>query len=458
MRRMALTVACATLMAGAAARGEESDAQPAKLFESLDTNHDGAVAADEVSEERKRFFERLVRLGDKDSDARLTQDEFVAALSIKEEPVADENEAADGPRRFPDPGQMFDRLDRNKDGKLTKDELPEPAKERLQRLFERVGKDELTREDFLRSMERRGDRGGPPGGLGRPDGERMARQDGDRGPDGGPPRDGNRPGDGDRGRGPEGRGPEGRGPDDRGPNDRGPGDRGPGPGGPDGRGSEGRGPMGPGGFRGGPALVRILDEDRNGRISKDELAKAADKFGELDRNDDGQLEPSELMGFPGGFGRGMGPGGDRGFGQGFGPGRGRGGEMARGDGPPRRPEGDRPYGDRPGPDGDRRGPEGDRPHPPAGRGPDGDRPREGDRPRPEFGRGERGRGPEGDRGPEFLMRFDLDHDGAVSKDEAPERMKERFDSLDENEDGKVTAEEFQAVIIRRYGLEDRRRD
>lgn len=42
----------------------------------------------------------------------------------------------------------------------------------------------------------------------------------------------------------------------------------------------------------------------------------------------------------------------------------------------------------------------------------------------------------------FLQRFDKDSDGKVSKDEAPDRMKERFDSLDTNKDGFLDAGEL----------------
>lgn len=42
----------------------------------------------------------------------------------------------------------------------------------------------------------------------------------------------------------------------------------------------------------------------------------------------------------------------------------------------------------------------------------------------------------------FLQRFDKDSDGKVSKEEAPDRLKERFDSLDTNKDGFLDAGEI----------------
>jgi predicted O-methyltransferase YrrM len=81
----------------------------------------------------------------------------------------------------------------------------------------------------------------------------------------------------------------------------------PGPGGPP-RGGEGRGDMG-------SPLVRLLDADRDGVISGDELGNAAAKLKELDTNQDGKLSADELRGQ-----MRFGPGGPRG-----GPGAGFGG-------------------------------------------------------------------------------------------------------------------------------------
>jgi Ca2+-binding EF-hand superfamily protein len=548
MKRLALSAACASAVAfGVTARGEEPAQEPAKLFESLDANNDKSLTSDEVSEERKSFFDRIVRIGDKDKDGKLTSEEFVAALSQKEEPVAQPGgEGRPERRRGEGLGQMFERMDRNSDGKITKDEIPDQApeeiKSRFNALFERIGKDELSREDLAKLFQ-----GGRPPGAGNAGGgraelsvevfkrwdrngdEKLSREEipefarervgklfdklgGDtvsfeqltkaaerkeekreeKGKEGQP---GERPAE-NVARGDERR-PEGdRRPDDRRPED---GEmRRPegGPGGPGGRGFPGG--QGFGGGRGFTlAIVRILDSDENGQLNRDELAKIVDKFGELDRNEDGQIDTRELMGVPGGpgFGGQMGPGG------GFGRPQGDRGNDRR----PARPEFDREPGNRgpegQGPDGrgpDGRGPEGDRPRPdgqgPEGRGPGGDRGPEGrgpgdrgpeargpegDRPRPEDGQfanadrprdGER-RGPEGDRprdgerrGPQFgpggrgplgLGRLDRDGDGAISKDEATEQMREKFEKLDADSDGKVTFEEFHLAIAREYGFDQR---
>jgi Ca2+-binding EF-hand superfamily protein len=129
---------------------------------------------------------------------------------------------------------MFTRLDKDGDGKLTKDELPERARERMARLFDKIGKEEITKDEFLKLRARRGGDGkGLKGRRGRPG----QRPEGGKGPR--------------RGRGPEQ-----------------------------------------------PHLLRVLDTDNDKMLSKEELAKAADKFDELDKNKDGKLDGPELVGPP----------------------------------------------------------------------------------------------------------------------------------------------------------------
>lgn len=151
----------------------------------------------------------------------------------------------------------------------------------------------------------------------------------------------------------------------------------------------------------GPAFVRLLDKNDDGVLSRDELARAAEIFAELDHNQDGKLDMPELMGFPGG-------------------------PMAGG---PR--EGDRPRmeGDRPRGEGDRPRGEGDRPRP------------EGDRPRGE-GRPDVGG---------IIERFDTNKDGQLSKEEAPERMRENFSRIDADGNGLVTVEELRSAFAAREG-------
>lgn len=136
------------------AGGAEDD-----LFTKLDANKDGYVGLDEVEGDRRALFERMLRSADKDSDKRLSKDEFQAGLKETEEPRRPlaGGEGRPGGGIF-DPRQVFERNDANKDGKLSKDEAPERMKEN----FDRMDADSdgfVSSEEFVRAAARFG--GGP---------------------------------------------------------------------------------------------------------------------------------------------------------------------------------------------------------------------------------------------------------------------------------------------------------
>ena len=346
---------CAALVVGGATCvwGQEGP------FEKLDANKDGVITADEVEgEEQKSFFNRALRLHDKDGDKELTKAEFAAATQrpAGDRPQADrprdgerprtdrprdgeqprgdrprDGERPDRPRDgqtrrpdgLPDAGrqaaeQMFRRWDANEDGRLSADEVPAERREMFRRITERldaVDEKGITLEQFSRVAM--GMMVGPPG-------------------------------------------------------------------------------FGPGAPPGMPgmAVLRVLDGDANGELSKEEIAGAAAALAKLDRNEDGKLSRDELSpGFGGGF--------------------------------PGRPGEGRP--DQPRPDGR----------------PDG-RPREG---RPADGEQIRAR----------LKEMDTNGDGKISKEEAQGRIKENFESFDANSDGQIDEAEIRARFVRgREGADGRR--
>jgi Ca2+-binding EF-hand superfamily protein len=151
-----------------AIRGEETSApDSAGLFKQLDANGDGQLAGDEVPEEKKSLFERLVRLGDGDADGKLSAEEFATGLAGGEQPAAKGPRAkgeTDAPKKpakatpgrpgkaeRPGPGRLFARLDANGDGKVELDEVPEERRPMFEKVIARNDKNgdqALSLEEF----------------------------------------------------------------------------------------------------------------------------------------------------------------------------------------------------------------------------------------------------------------------------------------------------------------------
>jgi len=108
--------------AGGGRRGEGGRGMPdpEQMFKRLDANGDGKLSKDELPE---RFGQRILQ-ADANQDGVITKEEF-AEVAKK---MAGGRGGQGGSR---DPGQLFERADKNGDGKLTKDELPEQLAERL---------------------------------------------------------------------------------------------------------------------------------------------------------------------------------------------------------------------------------------------------------------------------------------------------------------------------------------
>ncbi|HUY35167.1 MAG TPA: hypothetical protein VMV69_20650 [Pirellulales bacterium] len=141
---------------------QSGEPNPATLFKQLDANGDGQLAGDEVGDQHRRLFQRLLRRHDADGNGTLSLAEFTAGL--KEAPPeipADEPPGAEMDEQLAeflraDPEKLFKQLDANGDGKLVLDEAPEQARPRLGPFFERsdIDRDKsLTLDEFRKGHE-----------------------------------------------------------------------------------------------------------------------------------------------------------------------------------------------------------------------------------------------------------------------------------------------------------------
>ncbi len=290
-------------------RKTEKEKSSDELFQQLDKNGDGKITADEVGDDQRKFFDRLLRVADKDKNGELSKAEFAEGFKPDEIRQGTNQEFGEGRREGGnfDPAQMFERMDANKDGKVTLDEVPEPRREGFQGMLKALGRDDkagISKDEFVKFVgARRRDGGAAPGRPGgeAPDPEKMFQQF-DKNNDGklslaevpeplkrplermlaesGQPADGAVSKDvfvkmmrqfQERRR--EGQPP---------PAD----------------GTKPREGMREGGRPLPPPLFRRLDTNNDGTLDKAELAKVVDLFDELDRNHDGKLDVAELIGPP----------------------------------------------------------------------------------------------------------------------------------------------------------------
>ena len=103
-----------------------------EMFERLDKNKDGKLTKDEVPERMWQFLSKA----DANKDGAISKEELEAARKTMQEQMQQRRPrwggTGGGPQAGPAQGwkpptasEMFERLDKNKDGKLTKDEVPE---------------------------------------------------------------------------------------------------------------------------------------------------------------------------------------------------------------------------------------------------------------------------------------------------------------------------------------------
>ncbi len=120
---------------------------PEKMFARLDANSDGKIVADEVPDQLRGMFDQMLARADKDADGALTKQELMEAIELLKPPVP-------GNLAEMDPAKIFDYLDKNADGKISADEIPE-GRPMLQQLMKRGDKDgdgTLSQDEFTTTL------------------------------------------------------------------------------------------------------------------------------------------------------------------------------------------------------------------------------------------------------------------------------------------------------------------
>ena len=233
------------------------------MIERLDTNKDGAIDNKELA----ALKDRLTQGGQRPQGQQGQRPEGQQGQRPQgQRPQGQRPEGQQGQRPQFNPADIIKRIkesDKNKDGKITKDEFPE----QMQRMFPRIDANQdgaIDREELAVMEQRMAQRG--------QDGQRPQGQPGQR-PEGQP---------GQRPQGQPGQRPEGQ-----------PGQR------PQGQQGQGRGlpPL---------PVLQALDTNQDGEISGDEIANAVKALRSLDKDGNGKLTMEELMpgrGQPGQGGR-----------------------------------------------------------------------------------------------------------------------------------------------------------
>jgi Ca2+-binding EF-hand superfamily protein len=129
-----------TLLATALAT---SPVQDRDLFATLDRNGDGVVTAAEITEGQRTHFERALRIADQNADGALSSSELQAALTGRKAIAVPMPQR--GPGNRPGAGANINpqQLDRNKDGLLSADEVPQGMRARYQQALDKFGQPAL---------------------------------------------------------------------------------------------------------------------------------------------------------------------------------------------------------------------------------------------------------------------------------------------------------------------------
>ncbi|MBL9165184.1 MAG: hypothetical protein JNL18_20830 [Planctomycetaceae bacterium] len=135
------------LAAGMPCTALAAEPEAGGLFAKLDVNSDGRLAAEEVGNEQRLLFRRLIRTGDSDGDGELSASEFAAALlPVRAEKATVEKQGS----RLPGADALvvlLVRMDANGDQQLDAEEIPADYQRAFQQMLTAADDDKNGRLD-----------------------------------------------------------------------------------------------------------------------------------------------------------------------------------------------------------------------------------------------------------------------------------------------------------------------
>lgn len=165
---------------------------PSSMFKRLDANKDGVITADELPASMPERLKQMLKKADKNGDSQITLEEMLQGVKDRRPEGKLENRPEGKPEKHqankpdkhpegkpemrpegkppkgpqgPNPEVMFQRLDANKDGKVTTEEIPEGMPERMKQMVikaDKNGDKELTLAELKKAIKPRQEAGKQP--------------------------------------------------------------------------------------------------------------------------------------------------------------------------------------------------------------------------------------------------------------------------------------------------------
>jgi Ca2+-binding EF-hand superfamily protein len=139
LHRLALSGAASVVVFSAAIGGAATPSTGSdELFQRLDRDGDGALAASELSSDHKRLFERLLRKADINGNKSLSREEFLAALVPSRPEKQIESKQPDGYPQANAVRYVLLMMDTRKDSWIEADEVPKDMQAVYEAMIERL--------------------------------------------------------------------------------------------------------------------------------------------------------------------------------------------------------------------------------------------------------------------------------------------------------------------------------